>query len=61
MNPMLPLVAVLALAALPFAFIPGHIAWVEEATTEQCKTNDWAAAKAAATRAWCIHNGYPVK
>lgn len=61
MNPMLPFVALLTFTASLVAFIPGHIAWVEEATTEQCKTNDWTTAKAAATRAWCIHNGYPVE
>tara|TARA_R100000322_G_scaffold128544_1_gene84813 strand:- start:154 stop:339 length:186 start_codon:yes stop_codon:yes gene_type:complete len=61
MNPMLPLVAVLALSALPFAFIPGTITWLEEATAEQCRTNDWPADKAVATRAWCVHNKYPVE
>ena len=61
MNPMLPLVAVLALSALPFAFVPGTITWLEEATTEQCKTNDWPADKHDIHIAWCTHNGYPVK
>ena len=61
MNLMLPLVAVLALSALPFAFVPGTITWLEEATTEQCKTNDWPADKHDIHIAWCTHNGCPVK
>ena len=60
----LPSITLLALLAFPaslFAFIPGHMAWVEEATTEQCKTNDWPADKHDIHIAWCTHNGYPVK
>ncbi len=58
---MIPMVALLTLSALPFAFIPGTISWIEEGTTEQCETNDWPADKHDIHIAWCIHNGYPVK
>lgn len=61
MNPMLPLVAMLTFSASLFAFAPNHIGWLEEATTEQCRTNDWPADKHDIHIAWCTHNGYPVK
>jgi hypothetical protein len=50
-----------ALPAALFAFIPHQIAWLEEATAAECKANAWTEAKAAATKAWCIHNGYSVE
>jgi len=59
--PSITLLAMFALPAALFAFIPGHIAWVEEATAAECKANVWTEAKAAATKAWCIHNGYSVE
>ena len=61
MNPMLPLAAMLTFSASLIAFSPNHIGWLEEATTEQCRTNDWPADKHDIHIAWCTHNGYPVK
>ena len=40
--------------------IQGAVAALDKATAHQCATHDWPAGKAAATKAWCIDNGYSV-